>query len=125
MKRLATIAILVSLGSLAGAAFQADERASSEVQLFVPGRAFVTVETPPPKDAFTFPIRSIVDVLNHKETAAEVTQVHVQGVVQVNFVSNWFLIRDPTGGVRVETARTNNFRSGLLVDVVGSRFERG
>ena len=103
-------AILVMLGSIIATCLCAEENA--------PSRSPFTLTN-------AIPIRSIVDILNHPATAAETNQVRVQGVVQANSASNSFFIHDRTGGVRIETAGTNDFKPGLLVDVVGSRTERG
>jgi PAS domain S-box-containing protein len=119
MKRVATIAILVILGSLTGAAVQADEKPSSGESSLILTNVF------PPKDVFTLPIRTIVEILNSGAIASPAGQVRVQGVVQANPGRAVVLIRDRTGGIHIESSRTNDLKSGLWVDVVGSPIQRG
>ena len=119
MKRVATIAILVILGSFTAAAIRADEKASSD------GSPLTLTNVPPPKNVFTFPIRSIVEISNSGGTASPADQVRVQGVVQTNFGASVVLIRDRTGGIHIESSRTNDLKPGLWVDVVGTPIQRG
>jgi hypothetical protein len=119
MNRVPTIAFLVILGSLTGAAVLADEKASSDES------SLISTNVSPPRDVFTLPIQSIVEILNHGATASPAGQVRVQGVVQANSGRTVVLIRDRTGGIPIESSRTNDLKSGLWVDVVGSPIQRG
>ena len=120
MKRVATIAILVILSSLTGAAIQADEKPSSGES------SLILTNVSPPKDVFTLPIRTIVEVSESRsDRESGWPGSCARSRLQANPDRAVVLIRDRTGGIYIESSRTNDLKSGLWVDVVGSPIQRG
>jgi len=79
----------------------------------------VQVTKPAPSLPFDAPVRSITNLLQFSPNTVYGHRVHVRGTVTYKGPRNGMWIRDRSGGLRVETQKTGDLRTGYEVDVLG------
>jgi signal transduction histidine kinase len=102
---------------LGGAQF--DGRELKGFQVYVSSLADVTVLETPAVEAFAKPVRLGRDLVGYSSLGAGEHRAHVQGAVTMQRPGGLLFIRDPSGGIYLQTFQAPFFKLGERVDAVG------
>ncbi len=89
------------------------------VNLYTPGRAFIRVIEPAPKDPFAVPARPLGDILKYIPGEPPDHRIRIRGIVAAQSQGAELFLMDGTRGVSVRTTQTTSLRPGDVVDAVG------
>ena len=108
----------VRVRGVCGSLFNA-KRQMLGIQMFVPGREFITVTHPAPPDPFSLPPSSIEQLMQYSRTREMGHRVRVFGTVTYGNLAGMTWIRDSTGGLVLRDLDTRGLQVGDAVEVVG------
>lgn len=96
-----------------------DRREVVGIKIFVPGLAFVTLDTPAPADRFHAPVRPLADLTDPDAAPAGATPVHVHGVIQAALPDQGLILRDRSGSMRLAPGEAGTLTAGSWIDAIG------
>jgi signal transduction histidine kinase/DNA-binding response OmpR family regulator len=89
------------------------------VNIHTPGRSFIRVVEPAPRDPFAVPVRPLGDLLKYIPGQAPNHRVRVRGVLTAQWPGTGLFLTDGKQGISVRTAGISPLRAGDVVEAVG------
>ncbi len=88
-------------------------------RLFFPDPSTIVIEDKALADAFSLPVRSIVNLLRFSAKVDLPHRVHVRGRVTLDWPGRFLCIQDDAAGLCTPASQPTPLRAGALVDVAG------